>query len=99
DQLERQHLGAAGIFAEALFVDAAEGPDGGHRRAAFDEAAIGPFAADADALRDLNALPVGEPDFAVLRHASAKQGAGAAHMVHSFAALLGARDLVLVFVA
>src|SRR5262249_17970092 len=99
DQFQRQDFGAAGIFAEAIFVDAAKGPDGGHRRPAFDEAAVRPLAADADALRYLDALAIREPNFAVLRHAGAKQVARAADMIDRFAALLGARDIVLVFVA
>ena len=43
------------------------------RRAAFDEAAVGPFAADADALGHVDAFAIEISKLAVVRHAGAEQ--------------------------
>src|SRR5262249_8752638 len=86
------------VFVEARFLDAAERPDGGHRAAAFDETAVGPLVADADSAGDGVSLAVKKIDGAVIRHVGTQQSAGTAEMVDGFAALLAARDIMLVLV-
>src|SRR4029079_18284338 len=98
NQLHRQHFGAVLIFAKALFVDAAKRPNGGHRRAAFDEAAIRPLAADADALGHLDAFAIRESNLAIFGNAGPEQAARAAEVIRGFAASYRTADVVLVLI-
>ena len=86
DHLERQPL------RKLLGRDALEGPDRGRGRAPFDELAIAPLGADADALGGGAALAVEEPERATQRSAGLEQADGRTDREGPLAGLVRARD-------
>src|SRR5690606_13426915 len=81
DQLDRQVLLAFLVCLEQGIVDSVERPNGSSRAATFNEATIGPLAADADSAGRRRPATVEKTELPVLRHAGSQVTFGTGYFV------------------